>query len=129
LFLFKHGSFEENKLAKTIVETWNQKKAEFNESDTVSKELNASKEPDALDTISDMLKKHELKTEVKKTTTSSSGMVADYGDDDDGNGEGEDGGSFNLAPNTNGANVLAAQKAKKDNIAAVIRLFSKYSKE
>lgn len=32
-------------MAKDIVETWNKRRAEFNESDTAKKESNASKEP------------------------------------------------------------------------------------
>lgn len=43
--IFKNGSFDENQMAKDIVETWNKRKAEFNESNTAKKELNASKEP------------------------------------------------------------------------------------
>lgn len=68
---------------------------------------------DALDTISDMLKMNALKTDYKKPTESS-GFIADYGEEEE-----DDGGCSGLAQNNNGANVLAAQKQKKDAIAAV----------
>lgn len=73
---------------------------------------------DALDTISDMLKMNALKTDYKKPTESS-GFIADYGEEEE-----DDGGCSGLAQNNNGANVLAAQKQKKDAIAAVSSKFT-----
>ncbi len=64
-----------------------------------------------------MIKKHELKVEVKKNKSNNDDFVADYGyGEDDDEEESVDG---SVSANTNLQDALANDKKKRDKIAEV----------
>lgn len=64
-----------------------------------------------------MIKSHELKVETKKKSNTND-FIADYGDDDQ-----DDEKPARLMSNTNAADAAAVEKAKRDKIALVSKMY------